>query len=129
MAKILIVDDSDAFRRLNAEFLKLDGHQVLIARNGRETLKLVHEEQPDVLLLDIMMPGIDGYEICRQIKSDPTTKDTLVVMLTALPQSERFKSFQAGADEHITKPVQSRQLRDTVRRLAEKKKQDANKGP
>jgi CheY-like chemotaxis protein len=101
----------------------LDGHQVLIARSGRETLQLVRENQPDILLLDIMMPGIDGYEICRQIKSDPATRDTVVVMLTALPRTERFKSFQAGADEHITKPVPSRQLRETVRQLAERKKQ------
>jgi CheY-like chemotaxis protein len=129
MAKVLIADDSESFRRLNAEFLKMDGHQVLIARSGRETLELVREEQPDILLLDIMMPGIDGYTICRQIKSDPIMKDTMVVMLTALPQSERFKSFQAGADEHISKPVPSRQLRDTVRQLAARKKQDEDQHP
>ena len=118
MAKVLIVDDNESFRRLNAEFLKMDGHEVLTARNGRETLALIREERPDVLLLDIMMPGMDGYEICRQIKSDPGTQDIMVAMITALPSSERFKSFQAGADEHITKPIPSRQLRDTVRQLA-----------
>ena len=123
MAKVLIADDNEAFRALNAEFLKMDGHQVLTARNGRETLDLVQEEHPDILLLDIMMPGIDGYEICRQIKGDPETQDTVVVMLTALPLSERFKSFQAGADEHISKPIRSRQLRDAIRQLAARKRQ------
>ena len=118
MAKVLIVDDNDSFRRLNAEFIKMDGYQVLTARNGRETLNLVQQEHPDILLLDIMMPGIDGYEICRQIKADPDTQHTLVVMVTALPPSERFKSYQAGADEHVTKPLQSRQLRDLIKRLA-----------
>ena len=117
MAKVLVVDDNESFRRLNAEFIKMDGHEVLTARNGRETFDLVRQERPDILLLDIMMPGIDGYEICRQIKSDPDTQGTTVVMITALPPSERFKSDQAGADEHITKPIQSRQLRDLVRRL------------
>ena len=117
MAKVLVVDDNESFRRLNAEFIKMDGHEVLTARNGRETFDLVRQERPDILLLDIMMPGIDGYEICRQIKSDPDTQGTTVVMITALPPSERFKSYQAGADEHITKPIQSRQLRDLVRRL------------
>ena len=123
MAKVLIVDDNESFRRLNAEFIKMDGHQVLTARNGRETLDLVRRERPDVLLLDIMMPGIDGYQICRSIKSDPDTQETMVIMITALPLSERFKSYQAGADEHITKPIQARQLRDLVRRLIARKKQ------
>ncbi len=121
MAKVLIVDDNDAFRRLCAEFIKFDGHQVLTARSGRETVPLVRQERPDILLLDIMMPGVDGYEVCRQIKSDPEIKDTMVVMLTALPPNERFKSFQAGADDHITKPIESRRLRDLVRRLVERK--------
>jgi two-component system cell cycle response regulator len=124
MAKVLIVDDNESFRRLNAEFIKMDGHEVLTARNGRETIDLVRQEHPDILLLDIMMPGIDGYEICRSIKSDPDTQETMVVMITALPPSERFKSYQAGADEHITKPIQSRQLRDLVRRLVARIKQD-----
>ena len=126
MAKVLIVDDNEAFRRLNAEFIKMDGHTVLTARNGRETLDLVRQEHPDILLLDVMMPGIDGYKICRKVKSDPETQDTMVVMVTALPPHERFKSFQAGADEHITKPLQSRQLRDLVRRLVARKKQGDN---
>jgi CheY-like chemotaxis protein len=65
-----------------------------------------------------MMPGTDGYEICRQIKDDPSTQDTMVIMITALPPSERFKSMQAGADEHISKPIESRQLRDMIKRLA-----------
>jgi CheY-like chemotaxis protein len=118
MAKVLIVDDSPSFRRLNAEFIKLDGHEVLTVCGGRETPDVVRKERPDILLLDIMMPGVDGYEICRQIKSDPQIQDTIVVMLTALPDSERFKSFQAGADKHITKPILPRQLRDLIRRLA-----------
>ena len=119
MAKVLIIDDNVSFRRLNAEFLKLDGHEVLTSDTGDGALDLIRQERPDILLLDIMMPGIDGYETCRQIKSDPQTQDTLVVMLTALPHSERFKSYQAGADEHVTKPLPSRELRDLVRRLME----------
>lgn len=126
MAKVLIVDDSESFRRLNAEFLKLDGHQVLTASNGRETLDLVRQERPDILLLDIMMPGIDGYEICRQIKSDSDTQDTVVIMLTALPPSTRFKSMQAGADEHVTKPIESRKLRDMIRQLAVQRRRDSD---
>jgi len=121
MTKVLIVDDSEPFRRLNAEFLKLDGHEVLMARNGRETLDLVRSEHPDILLLDIMMPGMDGYEICHQIKSDPEFRDTIVIMVTALSDSARFKSFQAGADEYLTKPISSRQIRKVVRAMAQRK--------
>ena len=126
MVKVLIVDDSESFRRLNAEFIKMDGHEVITARTGRETVDLVRQERPDILLLDIMMPGVDGYQICRQIKSDAEIQDTMVIMLTALPASTRFKSFQAGADEHVTKPIQSRQLRDMVRRLAEQRRRESS---
>jgi CheY-like chemotaxis protein len=119
MAKVLIVDDSEAFRRLNAEFLKMDGHEVLMARDGRETLEMVQMEHPDILLLDIMMPGMDGYEVCRRIKTDPCTENTIIVVITALSERVRFKSLQAGADKHITKPISSRELRELVRSLAD----------
>jgi len=117
MAKVLIVDDNELFRRVNAELLKLDGHEILLARNGKETLELVQSAQPDILLLDIMMPGMDGYEVCRQIKDDAAMQNTIVVMLTAVSGSQRYRSFQAGADEHITKPIPSRKLRQLVKRL------------
>ena len=129
MAKVLIVDDSELFRRICAEFLKMDGHDILTARNGKETLALVQSEHPDIVLLDIMMPGMDGYEVCREIKDDPETQDTVVIMLTALSEGERFKSYQAGADKHITKPIQSRRLRDMVRQLEEYRRKDGGIGP
>ena len=128
MAKVLIVDDSELFRRICAEFLKMDGHEIRMARNGRETLDVVRSEHPDILFLDIMMPGMDGYEVCREIKGDPDTRDTIVIMLTALSESERFKSYQAGADLHITKPIQSRRLREMVRQLEEHKKKNGDLG-
>ena len=121
MAKVLIVDDSEGFRRLNAELLKMDGHQVLMARNGRETLELVRSERPDILLLDIMMPGIDGYQVCQKVKDDPATQSTIVVMISALSSSARFKSLQAGADEHLTKPISARAMRDLVRSLVRRR--------
>ena len=123
MAKVLIVDDSEAFRRLNAEILKMDGHQVLMARDGRETLDLVRSERPDVILLDIMMPGLDGFDVCRELKGDPTTRDTMVVMVTALSESARYRAIQAGADGYVTKPITSREMRDLVRTLTERAKQ------
>ncbi len=117
MAKILIVDDSESFRRMHAEALKLDGHTVLMARNAHETWALVQSEHPDILLLDIKMPGADGYRICQKIKSDPETKDIKVVMVSSLSGRERFKSYQVGADMHVTKPVLSGKMRDMIRQL------------
>ncbi len=119
MAKVLIIDDNEAFLELNAAFLSLDGHTVLTSDNAQETLKLVREERPDILLLDIVMPSMDGYQVCQQIKEDPATCDTLVVMMTALPASSRARSREAGADAHIAKPIPSRELREIIQQLAE----------
>ncbi len=68
------------------------------------------------------MPGIDGYEVCRLVKSDPETRDTTVIMVTVLSEGERFKSYQAGADEHISKPISARQMRSMVQELVWRKK-------
>jgi CheY-like chemotaxis protein len=65
-----------------------------------------------------MMPGLDGYEVCRQIKSDPQTQKTIVIMVTALSDNARFRSYQVGADEYVTKPISSREMREMVRTLA-----------
>ena len=120
MAKVLIVDDNEAFLELNAAFLSLDGHTVLISDSAPETLDLVREERPDIVLLDIVMPGMDGYQVCQQIKADPATCHTLVVMMTALPASSRVRSREAGADAYIAKPIPSRELREIVQQLAER---------
>jgi two-component system cell cycle response regulator len=119
MAKVLIVDDNEAFLELNAAFLSLDGHAVLTSDDARKTLDLVRKEQPDIVLLDIVMPGMDGYQVCRQIKDDPAARDTLIVMMTALPASSRAHSREAGADAYLAKPIPSHELREIIQRLAE----------
>jgi CheY-like chemotaxis protein len=118
MAKVLIIDDNRAFLELNAAFLSLDGHTVLTSDDPQQTLELVRQERPDIVLLDIVMPGVNGYQICRQIKEGPSTRDVLVVMMTALPASSRARSREAGADAYIAKPIPSRELREVVRQLA-----------
>jgi DNA-binding response OmpR family regulator len=122
MAKVLIVDDNRAFLELNAAFLSLDGHQVLTTDNAQETLDLVRDQHPDIVLLDIVMPGMDGYQVCREIREDPATRDTLVVMMTALAGSSRAHSREAGADAYIAKPVPSRELRETIQALIERQR-------
>jgi two-component system cell cycle response regulator len=121
MAKVLVVDDRETFRTLNAKILELDGHHVTTAGSGRNALTIIRTEHPDIVLLDVMMPGMDGYQVCRQIKQDPETRDIIVVMLTAIPQDTSSRSFQAGADGHISKPISPTEMRDLVRQWSAKK--------
>ncbi len=121
MARILIIDDQEAFRRLNAELLKLDGHQVWTSGNGREALQIIQDESPEIVLLDLMMPGIDGFQVCRQIKSDPSTQSIIVIVITAMPNTQRLKVLQTGADEFVLKPILSSQLRELIKKYTKQK--------
>ncbi|MFN2155687.1 MAG: two-component system response regulator [Anaerolineae bacterium] len=124
MAKVLIVDDNKAFLDLTAAFLSLDGLEVLTTDNAQKTLDLVREQRPDIVLLDIVMPGMDGYQVCREIKEDPATRDTLIVMMTALAGSSRAYAREVGADAYIAKPVPSRELRETIQALLDHQQAD-----
>lgn len=128
MAKVLVIDDHETFRTLSAKILKLDGHQVITAGNGRDALAIVRAQRPDIVLLDVMMPGMDGYQICRRIKQDPVTKDSVVVMVTGIPEEASSRSFQAGADDHVSKPISPTQMRDLVQRWLARKTTEKGKG-
>lgn len=104
-ARILVVDDILANRRLLQAKLEARYFHVIMAENGETALRLAREESPDIILLDIMMPGMDGYEVARQLKADPQTAHIPIVMVTALSQQEhRLKGLNAGADDFIIKP-------------------------
>lgn len=104
MAKILMVDDDKMLIDLYKERLGLAGFEVEIARNGEEGLAKVHEFEPDLVLMDIMMPKVNGYEALASIKSDPKTKDIPVIMLSALMRdSNKSKALEAGAEDFIIK--------------------------
>lgn len=102
---ILIVDDEDMIRSLLRLTLVRAGYDVSEAENGREGLRIVREEEPDLVLLDVMMPGMDGFAVCEQIRQDPVVADIPVIMLSARkdPQSRR-DSKRAGASNYLTKP-------------------------
>lgn len=105
-ARILIVDDIEANRRLLQAKLEAHYHTVLLAENGPQALRLARRELPEIILLDVMMPGMDGFEVCRRLKADPVTSYIPVVMVTALSDAEdRVKGLDAGAEDFLTKPV------------------------
>ena len=103
--RILVVDDILANRRLLQAKLEARYFEVILAANGADALEMASEHLPDVILLDVMMPGMDGYEVCRRLKADPKTAYIPVVMVTALNQQEsRLEGLKAGADDFMTKP-------------------------
>jgi DNA-binding response OmpR family regulator len=117
-ATILVVDDTPQNVKLLADLLSAKGYAVLTASNGAEALAKVRSVKPDLVLLDVVMPGMSGYEVCRHIRADSTTGVLPVVMVTALdPTEERIKGLEAGADEFLTKPINQPELLARVQSL------------
>jgi pilus assembly protein CpaE len=110
-ARILAVDDSDISLKLLAAALTQVGYQVFTAPSGPEALKQVDTVHPDLIILDVMMPEMDGYEVCRRLRRNPNTARAPIMMLTAQDTlEEKIKGFEAGADEYMTKPFQPAEL-------------------
>jgi adenylate cyclase len=117
-ARILVVDDTPANVKLLADLLTVKGYAVTTAASGAEALSRVAADRPDLVLLDVVMPGMSGYEVCRALRADPTTGVLPVVMVTALdPGQERIKGLEVGADDFLTKPINQAELLARVRSL------------
>ena len=117
-AKVLVVDDNPLNVKMLADILAFKGYQVVKASGGQEALALVRSEKPDLVLLDVMMPDLDGYSVCASIRANPETEMLPVVMVTALdPKDERAKGLDAGADDFLSKPVNQHELLARVRSL------------
>jgi CheY-like chemotaxis protein len=122
MAKILVVDDEEHIVMILKDSLEFSGFQVVTAYNGQEALDRVPLDKPDLIILDIGMPKIDGWEVCRRLKLDEATKHIPIIILTAYTQtSDQRKGAQLGADRFVTKPCDLTFLVEEINTLLAKK--------
>ena len=115
-ATILIVDDEEVGREALEGVLFSQGYSLVFAQNGQEALDMAREMMPDMILLDVMMPNMDGFEVCQKMRSDPILAEIPILLVTALDDRvSRIKGIEAGADDFISKPFDRIELRARVR--------------
>jgi two-component system cell cycle response regulator DivK len=120
-SRILIVDDNRDNMELIRFLVEQAGHQVLTARHGKEGLQLAQEHRPDLILLDLAMPELDGWEVARELKAEPLTRDIPLIAITAYAMpGNRRKALDSGFDDYITKPLHIPTFGEQIDRLLEK---------
>jgi two-component system alkaline phosphatase synthesis response regulator PhoP len=119
--KILLVDDEEDIRKVVAYQLKANGYEVIIAEDGEEGLEKARSEAPDLIILDLMLPKIEGHKVCGLLKNDARYKSIPIILFTARIQKEDVElSKEVGADAHLTKPFETSDLISKVEELLEK---------
>jgi CheY-like chemotaxis protein len=117
-ARILLVDDNQQNLELMHAYLESLPCRLSSARDGVEAIEAIQRERPDLVLLDVMMPKMSGFEVCRKLKSDPATRDIVVIMVTALHEvGDHERAVESGTDDFLTKPVNKLELLTRVRSL------------
>jgi putative two-component system response regulator len=118
-SRVLVADDTESIRALFNRLLAADGHDVITVADGAAALEAVGKHHPDVVILDVSMPHVDGMEVCRRLKADPATRLTPVVLVTGQTGlDDRIKGIEAGADDFLSKPVHPHELRARIRSLS-----------
>lgn len=118
MSEVLLVEDSQVQREMISDLLKKNGLKVTVACDGVEALESIQSSSPDLVVLDIVMPRMNGYEVCRRLKSDPKTKHVPVVMCSSKGEEfDRYWGMKQGADAYIAKPFQPVELIGTIKQL------------
>lgn len=121
--KILVVDDEDHIVELISYNLINSGYNVITANNGLDAVRLAKEENPNLILLDLMIPGLDGFDVCKAIRSDGNTKDISIIMLTAKGEElDKILGLELGADDYITKPFSIRELLARIKAILRRTK-------
>ena len=124
MAKILVVDDNEQLNSMLKDVLESWGQTVLLAGEGRLCLEYARKDRPDIILLDGMLPGLSGYEVCSELRKDPVTASTVVIMITALADVDnRIHGYKLGADNFLVKPINYDELQAILNKYLESKKQ------
>jgi DNA-binding response OmpR family regulator len=119
--KILVIEDDPATSRLVDYSLRHHGYQVITAANGLEGVRKAHTEAPELVILDVMLPGIDGYEICHRLRADPETAEICIMMFSAKAQDvDKDTGIKVGADDYLTKPASPAEIVARVERLLTK---------
>ena len=118
MANILVVEDSPTSLYLTRQALEAEGHSVIEASNGADAVDITTDQQPDLILLDVILPKLNGFQVCRMLKNKEETAHIPIVLVTSKSEDRHKKwGLDRGADEYLIKPVDSQDLIDTVQRL------------
>ena len=116
--KILIVEDDPSFSRAITHIIEKEGYDVISASNGMAGLRMAKDENPDLLILDVMLPGLDGFEICSRLRQDPLTAKLPIIMLSAKGQDvDKTTGLKVGASEYLTKPIDRALLLEKITSL------------
>ncbi len=118
--KILIVEDNDKNRLLIVDVLKYHGYEVIEAKNGEEGIRMANDRKPDLILMDLHMPVMDGFKAIKILKKDPVTRDIKIIAVTSFAMAgDKEKVLTAGADDYMPKPIDTRKLPKIVKRVLE----------
>ncbi|MCL4265458.1 MAG: response regulator [Anaerolineae bacterium] len=115
---VLVVDDEDMTRKLLRLMLERDGFTILEAEDGQQALEVIAESKPDIVILDVMMPNMDGFTTCQELRSQPETATLPIILLSARSQTEAVQAgLESGADRYMTKPISKPELVQTITEL------------